>query len=255
MRTRTWLASASVLALCVVPALAQARDRGHDRRDEGRRRSSENRHDERATVRRHDERGAGSGQRQRAESRNWQRQRADSQRDSGWRGRSSERGRNTGGVRERADRDRRDDHAWRGSYRSEPRRAWPSFRARPLRYPSGYRYGYYHAHGFYFPRYYYDDHYGYPRAALRILVEPDETEVYVDGYYAGVVDDFDGLFQRLYLAPGGHEITLRLDGYQTWSAEIFAAPDSTVRLRHDMLPGPSGEFEDANDSEEPASNY
>ena len=31
---------------------------------------------------------------------------------------------------------------------------------------------------------------------------PSEARVYVDGYYAGTVDDFDGLFQRLNVSPG-----------------------------------------------------
>src|SRR5690348_18075962 len=33
--------------------------------------------------------------------------------------------------------------------------------------------------------------------SVRIQVEPSKTRVYVDGYYAGIVDDFDGIFQRL----------------------------------------------------------
>ncbi len=76
-------------------------------------------------------------------------------------------------------------------------------------------------------------------------MDPAEAEVYVDGYYAGVADDFDGIFQRLNLTPGRHEITLRLDGFQTWSAEVYAMPDSTLNLHHEMVPGASGpEFGD-----------
>ena len=43
---KTWWASASVLALCVSPVLAQARDRdrGRDRRDDGGRATAESRH-------------------------------------------------------------------------------------------------------------------------------------------------------------------------------------------------------------------
>jgi len=215
---RTWWASASLLALCVSPTLAQAsdRDRGRDRRDDRAPHAVE-RH---AVERHHDERGA----------RNWSREspRADTRRD------------------------RRSD--WHGSYHSEPRRGWLSLRARPLRYPDNYRYGYLDRHGYYFPRYSFDSQ-SYPSpAAVRILVEPPQAEVYVDGYYAGVVDDFDGAFQRLRLTPGRHEITLRLDGYQTWSAPIFATPDATVNLRHEMSPGPSGEADDSGAYEEPEPN-
>ena len=37
------------------------------------------------------------------------------------------------------------------------------------------------------------------RGSIRLQVKPEETEVYVDGYYAGVVDSYDGFFQRLHL--------------------------------------------------------
>jgi len=40
------------------------------------------------------------------------------------------------------------------------------------------------------------------RADVRIQVTPKEAGVYVDGFYAGVVDDFDGVFQTLPLPPG-----------------------------------------------------
>ncbi len=50
-------------------------------------------------------------------------------------------------------------------------------------------------------------------AAVRLEVKPREAEVYVDGYRAGVVDDFDGIFQRLRLRPGEHDLTIYLAGY------------------------------------------
>ena len=154
--------------------------------------------------------------------------------------RGSDRGRGSrdswGGYRN----DRRDDGRWRGSYGGAPRRAWPTFRSRP-RYPAYYRHGYFHRHGYYFPRYYYDYDLYPTHASIRMHVEPADAEVYVDGYYAGVVDDFDGFFQRLNLAPGRHQITLRLDGYRTWGAEVYATPGDTLNLHHDMIPGPSGD--------------
>src|SRR5579871_6027725 len=45
-----------------------------------------------------------------------------------------------------------------------------------------------------------------PSAQVRVMVTPKNAGVYVDGFYAGIVDDFNGFFQRLTLAPGGHEI-------------------------------------------------
>jgi hypothetical protein len=78
--------------------------------------------------------------------------------------------------------------------------------------------------------YYYDD-----SSNLRIQTTPRETEVYVDGARAGIVDDYDGIFQRLSLTPGEHEITLYLAGFRTWSERRYFAPHSNHRILHTML--------------------
>ena len=80
-------------------------------------------------------------------------------------------------------------------------------------------------------------------ASVRLDVKPNDASVYVDGFYAGVVDDFDGVFQRLHTAPGGHEITLYLDGYRTYTEHAYLTPDNTLKIRHRMEklgPGESG---------------
>src|SRR5262245_14361855 len=50
-----------------------------------------------------------------------------------------------------------------------------------------------------------------PGSAIRLEITPKEAEVFADGYFAGIVDEFDGVFQRLYLASGQHEIVLYRD--------------------------------------------
>src|SRR5262249_50111827 len=51
---------------------------------------------------------------------------------------------------------------------------------------------------------YYPYRYLAPEASVKFEVKPKEAEVYIDGYYAGIVDDFDGVFQRLHVEPGEH---------------------------------------------------
>ncbi len=70
--------------------------------------------------------------------------------------------------------------------------------------------------------------------SVRVLVDPSEARVYVDGYYAGTVDDFDGLFQRLNVSPGRHEITLKLEGYKTHRVKVYVPFDEHAQaaLRH-----------------------
>jgi PEGA domain len=73
-----------------------------------------------------------------------------------------------------------------------------------------------------------------PTGDMRTEVTPKQTQVYVDGYYAGVADDFDGIFQRLHTSPGGHAVTLHLDGYRTITQNIYVRPDSTYKLTETM---------------------
>jgi len=80
--------------------------------------------------------------------------------------------------------------------------------------------------------------YGYryaaPDASVRFDVKPKDAAVYVDGYYAGLVEDYDGAFQRLRTAPGGHEITLFLEGYRSYTERVYLSADNTIKLKHRM---------------------
>lgn len=77
-------------------------------------------------------------------------------------------------------------------------------------------------------------------ANVRVLATPKEAAVYVDGFYAGIVDDFDGVFQSLPLPSGGHEITLYYPGYRTVSQRVYLSPGSTFKLHQTMERLPAG---------------
>ena len=78
-------------------------------------------------------------------------------------------------------------------------------------------------------------------STIRLQVSPREAEVYVDGYAAGPVDDFDGMFQRLRLRPGPHEITIFLNGYRTVSRAIYFNPGQDQSLKLALEPVQAGE--------------
>jgi hypothetical protein len=80
-----------------------------------------------------------------------------------------------------------------------------------------------------------------PIADVRVQVVPKQTEVFVDGFYAGTAADFDGMFSRLHTTPGGHAITLYLEGYRTVTQNIYARPDSTFKLQDTMSRLAAGE--------------
>jgi hypothetical protein len=88
---------------------------------------------------------------------------------------------------------------------------------------------------------FYPPYYGYVgrydiSGSIRLQVTPPEAEVFVDGYHAGTVDDFDGVFQRLHIEPGEHDLELYLPGHRTVQRRIYVQPTGTLRLRFTMEP-------------------
>ena len=82
---------------------------------------------------------------------------------------------------------------------------------------------------------------GWGPSAARIQVTPRHTEVYVDGYRAGVADDFDGIAQRLRVEAGEHVIELYLDGHKPIAQTIMFVPGQSYRIRQTMEPLADGE--------------
>jgi hypothetical protein len=80
----------------------------------------------------------------------------------------------------------------------------------------------------------YPFHYVDPGASLRLDVKPKNAEVYVDGYYAGTVDDFSGTFKHLNILPGEHDLTLYLDGYRTAKQHLRLTSDKTLKVKYTM---------------------
>lgn len=91
--------------------------------------------------------------------------------------------------------------------------------------------------------------YGYrmaePESNVRLVVTPREAMVYVDGYLAGTVDEFDGVFQRLHVTPGEHELTIYLAGYRTLRERLYLSPNATRKVTHTMEKLGAGEVAEA----------
>jgi len=138
-----------------------------------------------------------------------------------------------------------------------PRSSVPPTTGGGVYIPSGYYGGYYggyydpwwYAGGYGYGGYYggyYDPWYGaypssYPQTtrsddegALRLKIKPREAEVYVDGYYVGVVDDFDGIFQRLHIDSGPHRIEVRAPGFETLAFDVRITPDHSTTYQGEM---------------------
>jgi hypothetical protein len=139
----------------------------------------------------------------------------------------------------------------------------PDRNGRGIYYYSPYPYGYYYdPFGYYgsywYPGYslglgyfYYDPYwyggYGYqgggysgryaygPAGSLRLKIKPRDAQVFVDGYFVGNVDSFDGVFQRLSIEAGGHKIEIRAPGYETLQFDVLITPGETVTYKGELV--------------------
>ena len=119
--------------------------------------------------------------------------------------------------------------------------------------PGGYYGGYYpwgyggmglggYYGGYYDPWYYGDSQAYSPYAGngydgqLRLKIKPRDAQVFVDGYFAGLVDEFDGVFQRLRVEPGPHRIEVRAEGYEALVIDVRIQPDRTTTYTGELKP-------------------
>lgn len=95
-------------------------------------------------------------------------------------------------------------------------------------YSSGYgSYGYGGGSGSYQVRY-------RDAGSLRLKVKPSDAQVYIDGYYVGVIDSFDGMFQRLNIDAGTHKVELRAEGYEPVQFEVMVPPGETITYKGEL---------------------
>lgn len=105
-------------------------------------------------------------------------------------------------------------------------------------YPSYYGYGYYPYAGYYGP-------YGYPApppsyvsmqpgyeyGGVKIQGAPHDAQIFADGYYVGIADDFDGIGQHMNLTAGTHKIEVRPANAPPVTFDVNVLPGQTITLR------------------------
>ena len=108
---------------------------------------------------------------------------------------------------------------------------------RPYVYRPSYSIGVYYGAGGsypygYTPRGYYDPIPGRYYGGVRITGAPRSARVFADGYYVGIVNDFDGIFQHINLEAGPHHIEID-DGYEAIAFDVYVRPGETTTFRAD----------------------
>ena len=106
---------------------------------------------------------------------------------------------------------------------------------RPLDYGRSYDYPYQYEYVEQFPQ----PRFVEPRGGLTLETIPGNGQVFVDGFYAGLAEDFGISGRALDLAAGSHRIELRAPDYEPLYFSVMVEPNQIVRYRGDMQRSPS----------------
>jgi hypothetical protein len=108
----------------------------------------------------------------------------------------------------------------------------------------GFGYGGYGYGGYGYPGYYGGGYYGgsgsygqsraFDTGSLRLKIKPREAQVFVDGYFVGEVDSFDGTFQKLNIDSGGHRVEIKADGFEPLQLDVLITAGETVTYKGEM---------------------
>ena len=71
---------------------------------------------------------------------------------------------------------------------------------------------------------------------VALEIGPYDADVFVDGTYAGRVEDFDGSVQPLTLVPGTHRIEVQAPGYVPLVFDVTVQPGQVIPYRGDVRP-------------------
>jgi hypothetical protein len=70
--------------------------------------------------------------------------------------------------------------------------------------------------------------------SLRLKVRPANAQVSIDGYFVGVVDSYDGAFQRLSVEAGAHKVELRAEGFEPVQFDVMITPGETITYKGEL---------------------
>jgi hypothetical protein len=110
---------------------------------------------------------------------------------------------------------------------------WNPYYGDPFGDPYGYGYGsgYGDSYGGYSGSRIYGSH---DQGNLKLKVKPRAAKVYVDGYFVGYVEQFDGAFQKLPLNGGRHKVEIKADGFETAEFDVLITPEQTITFQGDL---------------------
>lgn len=72
---------------------------------------------------------------------------------------------------------------------------------------------------------------------IKLEVTPERAAVFVDGHFAGTVNQFRGVGRGMLVAPGSHHIKIDLVGYQPFETDVKLLAKQKITIKTDLAPG------------------
>jgi|HubBroStandDraft_1064217.scaffolds.fasta_scaffold422039_1 PEGA domain len=72
---------------------------------------------------------------------------------------------------------------------------------------------------------------------IKLEVTPERAAVFVDGHFAGTVNQFRGAGRAMLVAPGNHHIKIALVGYQPFETDVTLLAKQKITVKTDLAPG------------------
>jgi hypothetical protein len=72
---------------------------------------------------------------------------------------------------------------------------------------------------------------------IKLEVTPDRAAVFVDGHFAGTVNQFRGAGRGMLVAPGKHHVKIDLVGYQPFETDVTLLAKQKITVKTTLAPG------------------
>jgi hypothetical protein len=72
---------------------------------------------------------------------------------------------------------------------------------------------------------------------VKLKVTPERAAVFVDGNFAGYVQQFSGMGRGMLLSPGPHHIKIALAGFQEFDTDVNLLPKQKMTIKTDLVAG------------------
>jgi hypothetical protein len=72
---------------------------------------------------------------------------------------------------------------------------------------------------------------------VKLKVTPERAAVFVDGNFAGYVQQFSGMGRGMLVNPGPHHIKIALAGFQEFDTDVNLLPKQKMTIKTDLVAG------------------